>query len=146
MAKYQDASDSKIANQLAEQDKAEAEFRAKAFKPQTIRIGNQEKETEVKAATTSDTAVSGESEVVEIPSAYKTSCAKCHGANGEGTKKFPELIGVTTREEEKLSDENLVEIINDPAAYGLSSKMPAFRDKLTEAEKLEIVKYIKSLK
>jgi ubiquinol-cytochrome c reductase cytochrome b subunit len=146
LAKYQDASDLKISNQLAEQEKAEAEFRAKAFKPKTIRTGDQPKDNEAKSAAKEESVVPDQTAAVEMPTTYKTNCAKCHGDGGEGTKKFPELIGVTTREEDKLSDENLIDIMNDPAAYGLSSKMPAFRDKLTEDEKREIVRYIKSLK
>ncbi len=144
VAIYQDLSDPKIKAQLAKQEKDEDEFRAKPFQPQIVRIGVQESEKKEEPA--GITQNSAAAEVVEVPDSYKTNCAKCHGGNGEGTKKFPELTGVTTREEDRLSDENLVAIIDDPGSYGLSSKMPSFRDKLSEEEKREIVRYIKSLK
>ena len=80
-----------------------------------------------------------------IPDMYTVNCAKCHGANGEGTAKFPELAGVTVRDEDRLTTEEVIGIINNPKAFGRSSKMPSYRDKLTEAEKNQIVDWIKSL-
>lgn len=85
-------------------------------------------------------------EKVSVPAGYTKNCAECHGANGEGTKKYPELSGITTREEDKLSDEDIVGIINNPKAFGISGKMQSFKTKLTEDEKNEIVVWIKTLK
>jgi len=80
-----------------------------------------------------------------LPEAYTTSCAKCHGANGEGKDKNPELLAVTTRKDDPLSDKDLRDIIDDPSGFGLSSKMPSFKDKLSEQQKQEIVRWIKTL-
>jgi mono/diheme cytochrome c family protein len=85
-------------------------------------------------------------EKLEPPKVYISICAECHGDKGEGTKKYPELKGVTTREEEPLSDENLLAIINDAKAMGLDPKMPTFKNKLTEEEKQEIIRWLKTLK
>jgi cytochrome c553 len=80
------------------------------------------------------------------PVSYKSNCAECHGDKGEGIKASPELIGLTTREEERRSDEDLLGIINNPKSFGLSSKMKSYKDKLTEDEKQEIIRWMKSLK
>jgi mono/diheme cytochrome c family protein len=83
---------------------------------------------------------------VEIPLSYKTNCAECHGDKGQGIKASPELTGLTTREEDRRSDEDLLGILNNPKSFGLSSKMKSYKDKLTEDEKQEIIRWIKALK
>ena len=93
-----------------------------------------------------NTAASNGSASVEIPLSYKTNCAECHGDKGQGIKASPELTGLTTREEDRRSDEDLLGIINNPKSFGLSSKMKSYKDKLTEDEKQEIIRWIKSLK
>ena len=85
-------------------------------------------------------------EKLEPPKVYRSICAECHGDNGEGTKKHPELKGVATREEDPLSDEDLLAIINDAKSQGLSAKMPSFKNKLTEEEKRQIISWLKTLK
>ncbi len=82
----------------------------------------------------------------EIPPAYKTNCAECHGDKGQGIKAAPELVGLTTRDEDRRSDQDLIGILNNPKAFGLSSKMKSYKDILSEREKQEIVQWIKSLK
>jgi cytochrome c553 len=81
-----------------------------------------------------------------IPASYKTNCAECHGDKGQGIKASPELVGLTTREEDRRSDEDLLGILNNPKSFGLSSKMKSYKDKLSEEEKQEIIGWIKSLK
>jgi mono/diheme cytochrome c family protein len=83
---------------------------------------------------------------VAIPVSYKTNCAECHGDKGQGIKASPELVGLTTREEDRRSDEDLLGIIDNPKSFGLSSKMKSYKDKLTDDEKQEIIHWIKSLK
>jgi mono/diheme cytochrome c family protein len=82
----------------------------------------------------------------EVPPSYKTNCAECHGDKGQGVKASPELSGLTTRVEDRRSDQDLLGIINNPKLFGLSSKMKSYKDKLTEDEKQEIIQWIKSLK
>ena len=145
---YQDASEPRIAEQLAKQERDETAFRAKQFEPQTVSAAVTKRSTtadEVKAEPAAVEVAGGANPNV-IPPVYTTSCAKCHGASGEGTKKFPELIGVTTREEDQLTPELVLAIINDPKSVGRSTKMPAYHDKLSEAEKQELVSWIRSLK
>jgi mono/diheme cytochrome c family protein len=85
-------------------------------------------------------------ETLGPPKAFQDNCAKCHGASGEGTKKYPQLKDVTTRAEDPLSEADLLATINDAKSLGLSAKMPSFKNKLTEEEKLEIIKWLKTLK
>lgn len=80
------------------------------------------------------------------PKAYKENCARCHGAKGEGAKKNPTLIGAATRAEDAFTEAELMEIINDAKSFGLSAKMPSFKNKLTEIEKREIIGWLKTLK
>jgi mono/diheme cytochrome c family protein len=101
---------------------------------------------ENKAATIETTPSPQIAEKPEPPKVYLSICAECHGDKGEGTKKYPELKGVTTREEEPLSDENLLAIINDAKSMGLDPKMPSFKNKLSEEEKHEIIRWLKTLK
>jgi mono/diheme cytochrome c family protein len=81
-----------------------------------------------------------------IPAAYADNCARCHGATGEGKKsgkeKGPLLTNVTTRDEDPLTADDVALIIDDAEAQGLSSKMPAFKDKLNEDQKKAIVDWI----
>lgn len=144
---YQDLSEPRIAEQLAKQERDEAVFRASKFEPQTMTAS-------IPKPSSSPDEVNNEAKITDIatgaapqmvPPVYTTSCAKCHGAAGEGTKKFPELIGVTTRDEDRLSPELVLAIINDPKSVGRSTKMPAYHDKLSETEKQELVSWIRSL-
>jgi mono/diheme cytochrome c family protein len=81
-----------------------------------------------------------------IPASYTKNCAECHGDKGQGIKASPELTGLTTREEDRRSDEDLLEILNNPKSFGLSSKMKSYKDKLSEEEKQAIILWMKSLK
>ncbi|MEZ5307496.1 MAG: cytochrome b N-terminal domain-containing protein [Pyrinomonadaceae bacterium] len=137
---YQDRTDAATAKRLAEQEHEEAKERKRPFKPQVVRLGNIESQTNAIPGTEKS------ANIVPVPSSYTESCAKCHGSNGEGTRKYPPLTGVTTRQEDALSNESLLEIIDDAEAYGLGSKMPPFKDKLTADQKQEIIKYIRALK
>ncbi|NOT46989.1 MAG: c-type cytochrome [Acidobacteria bacterium] len=143
---YQDKSDSRISEQLAKQEFDEAEFRGSSFEPQIQHVepAPAKLEPSSESSDVSIQAVSFESPP-SVPASYATNCAKCHGANGEGTKKFPELVGLTTREEDQLTPELILQIINDPKSVGRSTQMPAYRNKLSELEKQQIVSWIRSL-
>lgn len=67
---------------------------------------------------------------------YVTSCAECHGANGEGTKKGISLIKGHALHHP--SEDFINRVTN-----GKSDKMPAFKGKLTEAEIAEVVRYVR---
>jgi ubiquinol-cytochrome c reductase cytochrome b subunit len=143
---YQDRSDSKISDQLAKQESDEAKFRASSFEPQVQHPDSTPKKTEPTASDTGTEVVQASfASPAAIPSTYAVNCAKCHGASGEGTSKFPELAGVTTREEDQLTPDMVLAIINDPKAVGRSSKMPAYKNKLNDDQKQELVSWIRSL-
>lgn len=144
IAIYQDTSEPRIADQLARQEIDEIRFRSSSFEPQAamVRSGSV---TPGLAAFPSSEIVTAEHSIT-MPAVYSVQCAKCHGANGEGTTKFPEIVGLTTREEDQLSPQLILDIINDPKSVGRSTKMPAYKNKLSEAEKQDLVSWIKSLK
>ncbi len=146
VAVYQDRSDDRISEQLAKQELDEAKFRASSFEPQTQHLDRPVKTDDPKPAEpNAEFASVLTSSLVAIPEAYTVNCAKCHGANGEGKAKNPELVGITTREEDQLTPDVVLEIINDPSTMGRSAKMPSYKDKLNEADKQEIVAWIRSL-
>ncbi len=113
---------------------------------QSANQSNSSPETENKAVQINVAPSPQIAETSGPPKIFLTTCAECHGDNGEGTKKYPELKSVTTREEDPLSDEDLLAIINDAKSMGLSAKMPSFKKKLTEEEKQEIIRWLKTLK
>jgi mono/diheme cytochrome c family protein len=81
-----------------------------------------------------------------VPALFAMHCSKCHGANGEGKDKTPSLKGVSTREEEPLKLEDIIGIINDPPRYGVSDKMPSFKDKMSAAEIKEVATWVAAFK
>lgn len=139
-AYLQDTVDPKISAQLAKQEKDEEAFRAAQFKPKVVRLGKEPEKESPKSDPVVNSAVP-----VAVPATYVSSCAKCHGPNGEGKGAYPELHGLTTREDERRSDEDLLGIINDPGSFGLSAKMPSYEHKLNDEQKQEIINWLKSL-
>lgn len=67
---------------------------------------------------------------------YKTNCAECHGARGEGTDK-----GISFLEGHALhhKEDDFIRQVTD----GEKDEMPAFKDKLTEEEIKSVVKYVR---
>ena len=66
---------------------------------------------------------------------YKSKCAMCHGANGEGkaamkTVQFPKT----------LTDEEIVKITTDG-----KNKMPSYKGKLSPDEITQVAKFVKTL-
>jgi mono/diheme cytochrome c family protein len=111
-------------------------------KPETSTVENKNS-VATNPASTPVSAIAG------VPQIYTESCAKCHGAKGEGTTtgkdKAPELIAITTRRDDAYTADDLLGILNNPNAYGLNKKMPSFKDKLTEEQKQEIIRWLKTL-
>ena len=73
---------------------------------------------------------------------YKAKCAPCHGADGTGNTPVGKSLHVkslASDEVQKLSDGDLTKILHDG-----KNKMPAFKDKLTDAEIQDMVHYIRS--
>lgn len=144
IALYQDFADPKVSAQLAKQESDETKFRASTFEPQ-FRPSSKPSERPSVSSDNTIQASTMRQHLVAIPSSYTTNCAKCHGERGEGTEKFPELTELTTREEDQLSPEMILAIIEDPKKVGRSAKMPAYKNKLNEDQKQELVMWIRSL-
>ncbi|MDT5156547.1 MAG: ubiquinol-cytochrome c reductase cytochrome b subunit [Acidobacteriota bacterium] len=152
VAYLQDARDPRVREQFARQAQREAEFRAEPFKP--VRAGATAAQAGAQTAPasssnsaqpgSSNSAQPGSSQAAEPPEVFRRNCAKCHGAHGEGKSINPSLIGVSARPHR--SPEDIVAILNNPASYGLESRMPSFARKLSEDEKRAVAEWIVSLK
>jgi ubiquinol-cytochrome c reductase cytochrome b subunit len=144
VARLQDARDPRVREQFARQAAREAEFRAEPFKPARVAANATTAGAQTAPASSSNPASPGTSATAEPPEAFRLNCAKCHGAHGEGKSVNPSLLGVSARPHRSLDD--IVAIINNPASYGLESRMPSFARKLSEEEKRSIAEWIVSLK
>ncbi|HEV8429862.1 MAG TPA: cytochrome b N-terminal domain-containing protein [Pyrinomonadaceae bacterium] len=129
-----DRSDPQTSRQLSIQAAQEDVWRREPFKPAPITLA---------AATTSGEDPSGGAPVM-----YRKFCANCHGPNGEGARQgrlnFPPLLDVSAKPRRTVND--IVEILKDPPAYGLSPPMRSFTDKLTDEQMKEIGEWIVKLK
>lgn len=118
MAKFDDYRNEPTMRQLMKQHKQAREFLMEPFQPQSI----------------------GKVSVVCPPAPFLENCAECHGDTAEGTKNAPKLIGVT----KKYSSDNLIKLLKNPQAYGLSEDMPEF-SALPDEELKQIVDYLKAV-
>jgi mono/diheme cytochrome c family protein len=84
---------------------------------------------------------------------YARECATCHGANLEGAPDWKESLpdGSLPPPPHDISghtwhhpDSLLLAIIAEGGDPAFNSKMPAFRDKLTELERRAVLEFIKS--
>lgn len=71
---------------------------------------------------------------------YKSKCQMCHGPDGKGSAAGQKM-GAKPFTELKASDKELVEITKNG-----KNKMPAYKDKLTDEQITELVKYVRTLK
>ena len=171
IAYIEDARDPRVRDQLARQSKEEEAFRTTPFVPLRTRTSESNIEDEQEgdagkegvtdtvtstgkelsnanasqtpiATTTSSPKTSASS--TGPPDAYITSCSGCHGTRGQGASVYPRLIGVSDKPQRTVED--LIAIINNPAAYGMDPLMPSFANKLSEEEKRSISEWIATLK
>lgn len=78
----------------------------------------------------------GEVALINAAEIYKTNCAECHGAKGEGTKKG---IPFTSGHALHHSEAEFIEQVTN----GEGKKMPAFKDKLSADEISKVVKFVR---
>ena len=127
-----DLGDPQTSRQLSIQAAHEDVWRREPFKPATITL----------AASVSENTSGGP------PVMYTKFCANCHGPNGEGARQgqlnFPPLLDVSAKPRRTVND--IVELLKDPPAYGLSPPMRSFSDKLTDEQMKEIGDWIVKLK
>lgn len=74
---------------------------------------------------------------------YKAKCQMCHAANGEGDTPAGKAMKVKPFSDPvmaKMSDATAINLTKNG-----SGKMPAFKDKLTDAQIKEVVEYIHEL-
>ena len=125
---------------LAEQAAEEEAFRAKPFEPMPPR-----KSGAMMPGGTGSGSMDGKVVSADTPPpSFLKKCANCHGMRGQGAKSFPTLIGVSTKPRRTVED--IVGLLNDPAAFGLEPPMRSFATKLTEDEKREIAEWLMLLK
>jgi mono/diheme cytochrome c family protein len=101
--------------------------------------------TVTNAATTPATAASPADELAEARRIFSTICVKCHKEDGKGgvtdiEGKKVKAPDFTTERMKKESDEEFIEVIkNGEQGEG----MPAFKDRISEAEIKNLVKLIR---
>jgi ubiquinol-cytochrome c reductase cytochrome b subunit len=167
-----DRLDPRIRAQLARQADEERAFRAQPFEPLRLRSREAEEETTQSGTSTGEPGNAGNSSLSNsssngpaptsssssgnpatqpgpiktssAPDAYLKNCANCHGTHGQGFSIFPKLTGVSSKPHRTVED--LIAILNDPAAYGLKPPMKSFADKLTDDEKRQVSEWVASLK
>jgi cytochrome c6 len=74
---------------------------------------------------------------------YKTQCQLCHGENGTGDTQIGKALkakSVMDPEVVKATDATLLDKIKNG-----TGKMPAFKDKLTDAQIQDVIAYIRTL-
>jgi mono/diheme cytochrome c family protein len=69
---------------------------------------------------------------------FHDNCARCHGANLEGSKKVPSLADINKKEH--WTDERITQRILN----GAGTKMPSFRDSLSEQQIQQLVAYLRA--
>jgi ubiquinol-cytochrome c reductase cytochrome b subunit len=136
LAVWEDWRDPRIREQLARQASAETQFRRAPFVPK--RFGAQSQSTA--AAGLGDNA----GVAAEPPAAYAQHCARCHGTRGEGKSINPPLTGVSLRPQRTIED--LIGIMDDPAAYQLDKRMPSFAQKMSAEEKRVVAEWLAALR
>ena len=130
-----DRSDQHTRDQLAQQAAEESTWLQQPFNAQLLQSAQR--------AHANSTASDGSS-----PLKFIQYCANCHGLRGEGARQgvltFPPLLNVAAKPRRTVND--IVELLKDPAAYGLQPPMRSFSDKLSEAEMKEIAEFVVRLK
>jgi mono/diheme cytochrome c family protein len=128
-----DRRDPQTRKQLLAQAAREEMARHEPFRPDLIKLS---------AAPASGSA-SGEPPVM-----YQKFCVNCHGAHGEGARQgklaFPALLDVAAKPRRTVDD--IVGLLRDPSAYGLSPPMRSFSEKLSDDQMREIAQWVVTLK
>lgn len=126
-----DRRDPETREQLARQTAQESVWRREPFNPKLLQSSQHRRSNDGGA-----------------PDLYIKFCSNCHGARGEGAQqgplRFPPLLDVAAKPRRTADD--IVNLLKDPAAYGLQPPMRSFADKLAEQEMKEIAAWVVQLK
>src|SRR5215469_9311491 len=74
---------------------------------------------------------------------FASKCALCHGPDGKGNTSIGKSLMIAdlhSAEVQKLSDEELKAIVSNG-----KNKMPPFKGKLSDAQMLQVISYIRAL-
>jgi cytochrome c6 len=74
---------------------------------------------------------------------FTSKCAICHGPDGQGTTSIGKSLKIAdlhSADVQKLSDADLKTVITNG-----KNKMPPFKGKLTDAQMLQVISYIREL-
>ncbi|HEX5481982.1 MAG TPA: cytochrome b N-terminal domain-containing protein [Terriglobia bacterium] len=127
-----DSSNPGVAAQLAQQDKAEAQFMKQPFQPE-MAAGSA-------AAAAAVSSGPGNPLIAKGKQLYASNgCIACHGADGAGAMAV-KLIGVT----QTLGKDKVAELIRHPNAKMKAGGMPAFP--LSDDDMKALIAYLSSLK
>lgn len=140
MAYISDARDPNVRATLAQQAADEAAFRLLPFEPLPPRSSTGSAPVKSDGNSSTSKGVTAETP----PPSFSKRCASCHGSLGQGAKKFPTLLGVSTKPRRTVED--IIGLLNDPVSYGLEPPMRSFASKLTDDEKREIAEWLMLLK
>jgi mono/diheme cytochrome c family protein len=80
----------------------------------------------------------------DAASLFKAKCAACHGPDGSGNVPMGKQLGakdLRSDDVQKQTDAQLNASITD----GMGKKMPAYKDKLTDAQIKDLVTFIREL-
>ncbi len=142
VAYVDDARNPLVAKQLRIQEAEEKAFREAPFVP--LRARTSESLIVDQQAKGSPSPTQQGPSPGSPPESYVTHCSACHGTRGQGAQMFPKLTGVGSKPRRTVED--IVNLLNDPLAYGIEPPMRSYKDKLTEEEKREIAEWVAGLK
>jgi mono/diheme cytochrome c family protein len=78
---------------------------------------------------------------------YNTHCSGCHGKDGKATTPIAKQLGVRDLTRSKTTDAEIAKQIREgKQGPGGKTLMPAFKDRLTEAEQQLLVDRVKELR
>jgi mono/diheme cytochrome c family protein len=80
----------------------------------------------------------------DAPALFKARCSVCHGADGSGNSAMGKTLGAPDLHSEAVQKQTDAQLI-DAITNGVGKKMPAFKDKLTDAQIKNLVGYIRDL-
>ena len=112
----------------------------------TVNVNTANRSSNTAAASTSDPVTSASNdEMASAKKLYTDNCAKCHKDDGTGGKvtvegRTMEPDNLTDKRRKALSDEKIIKFIHD----GIEDEgMPAYKDKLSQDEMKQIVRYVR---
>ncbi len=89
-------------------------------------------------------ALAASARAQDAPALFKARCSVCHGADGSGNSAMGKTLGAPDLHSDAIQKQTDTQLI-DAITNGVGKKMPAFKDKLTDAQIKNLVGYIRDL-